>query len=110
MRRIKSVEMIFACTIGPPTSTNAVLRLLQHEFRTSALATSKNDYPKRTDEDDDRFSTVNVPITAIAVSTGQNDSGVFELNFRDERYVPFEGRRDQQMEDRATGQIPRVRL
>ncbi|MBK9227461.1 MAG: hypothetical protein IPL67_10515 [Ignavibacteria bacterium] len=23
-------------------------------------------------------------------STGQNDSGVFELNFRDERYLPFE--------------------
>ena len=34
---------------------------------------------------------MNVPITSIAVSTGQNDSGVFELNFRDERYIPFEG-------------------
>jgi hypothetical protein len=32
-----------------------------------------------------------VPITSIAVSSGQNDSGVFELNFRDERYIPFEG-------------------
>ena len=32
-----------------------------------------------------------MPITAIAVSTGQNDSGLFELNFRDERYLPFEG-------------------
>jgi hypothetical protein len=27
----------------------------------------------------------------IATSTAQNDSGVFELNFRDERYLPFEG-------------------
>jgi hypothetical protein len=27
---------------------------------------------------------------AIATSTGQNDSGLFELNFRDERYLPFE--------------------
>ncbi len=34
---------------------------------------------------------MNVPITSIATSTGQNDSGVFELNFRDERYLPFEG-------------------
>jgi hypothetical protein len=34
---------------------------------------------------------VNTPITAIAVSTGQNDTGVFELNFKDERYMPFEG-------------------
>ena len=27
---------------------------------------------------------------AIATSSGQNDSGMFELNFRDERYLPFE--------------------
>jgi hypothetical protein len=27
----------------------------------------------------------------MATSSGQNDSGVFELNFRDERYLPFEG-------------------
>ena len=29
--------------------------------------------------------------TAIATSTAQSDPGVFELNFRDERYMPFEG-------------------
>ena len=91
MRRIKSVALTFACVVGPPTSVNCVLRLLEHKFRTSAIATGKNDYPEHTDETDDRFSTVNVPITSIAVSTGQNDSGVFELNFRDERYIPFEG-------------------
>jgi hypothetical protein len=27
---------------------------------------------------------------SIATSSGQNDSGMFELNFRDERYLPFE--------------------
>ncbi|MCK1741248.1 hypothetical protein IVA80_10305 [Bradyrhizobium sp. 139] len=27
----------------------------------------------------------------MATSTGQNDSGMFEVNFRDERYLPFEG-------------------
>ncbi len=27
---------------------------------------------------------------AIATSSGQNDTGLFELNFRDERYLPFE--------------------
>ena len=27
---------------------------------------------------------------AIATSSGQNDAGLFELNFRDERYLPFE--------------------
>src|SRR5207253_6762318 len=30
-------------------------------------------------------------IESIATSTAQNDSGLFELNFRDERYLPFEG-------------------
>ncbi len=91
MRRIKSVALTFACHVGPPTSMNCTLRLLEHKFRTSAIVNGKNDYPEHTDETDPRFSTVNVPITAIAVSTGQNDSGVFELNLHDERYLPFEG-------------------
>lgn len=91
MRRIKSVALTVACLVGPPTSLNCTLRLLEHKFRTNAIVTGKGDYAEHTDESDDRFSTVNVPITSIAVSTGQNDSGVFELNFRDERYIPFEG-------------------
>ena len=91
MRRIKSVALSVPCVVGPYTSLNCTLRLSKHKFRTSAIAKDKNDYLEKTDQTDDRFSTVNVPITSIAVSTGQNDSGVFELNFRDERYIPFEG-------------------
>ena len=30
-------------------------------------------------------------MAAIATSSGQNDNGMFEMNFRDERYLPFEG-------------------
>ena len=30
-------------------------------------------------------------VQSIVTSHGQNDSGLFELNFRDERYLPFEG-------------------
>lgn len=91
MRRIKSVALTVPCVVGPYTSLNCTLRLLEHKFRTSAIAKDKTDYLEKTNETDDRFSTVNVPITSIAVSTGQNDSGVFELNFKDERYIPFEG-------------------
>src|SRR5262249_37562222 len=91
MRRIKSVALTVPCVVGPYTSLNCTLRLLEHRFRTSSLVSGKGDYPEKTDEADERFSTVNIPITAIAASTGQNDSGVFELNFRDERYIPFEG-------------------
>ena len=91
MRRIKSVALTVPCVVGPYTSLNCTLRLLEHKFRVNALAKNKTDYPEKTDETDERFSTVNVPITSIAASTGQNDSGVFELNFKDERYIPFEG-------------------
>jgi hypothetical protein len=31
------------------------------------------------------------PNQQIAISRGINDSGIFELNFHDERYLPFEG-------------------
>ena len=90
-RRIKNVTVTIPAVVGPYTGVNATLRLLEHSFRNTAIVANANDYPRKTDSDDERFTTVNVPITAIAVSTGQNDSGLFELNFRDERYLPFEG-------------------
>ena len=89
MRRIKSVAVTIPCVVGPYTSVNCTLRLLEHKFRTSS--NDKPTYVESVEETDDRFSTVNVPIMSIAVSQGQNDSGVFELNFHDERYLPFEG-------------------
>jgi Tc toxin complex TcA C-terminal TcB-binding domain/Neuraminidase-like domain/Salmonella virulence plasmid 28.1kDa A protein len=91
MRRIKSVALTVPCVVGPYTNLNCTLRLLENKFRLSSLAKNKNDYLEKTEETDERFTTVNVPITSIAASSGQNDSGVFELNFKDERYIPFEG-------------------
>jgi hypothetical protein len=32
-----------------------------------------------------------VPISSIAVTGGENDAGVWNLNFEDEKYIPFEG-------------------
>jgi Tc toxin complex TcA C-terminal TcB-binding domain/Neuraminidase-like domain len=89
-RRIKAITLSVPCIAGPYTGLNATLRLLDHTFRNSALATTNN-YPEKTDEDDDRFMKFMVPLSAIAASSGQNDSGMFELNFKDERYLPFEG-------------------
>src|SRR5262249_11573894 len=40
--------------------------------------------------DDPRIVRHYAATEAIATSSGQNDAGVFELNFRDERYLPFE--------------------
>jgi len=90
-RRIKSVAISIPAVVGPHTSLNCTLRLIEHKFRYKPNASSASDYPQKIDEDDDRFATTSVPIKAIAASKAQQDSGVFELNFRDERYMPFEG-------------------
>src|SRR5690606_32430542 len=45
----------------------------------------------KVDENDSRFKTQLGVISSIATSHGQADSGMFELNFNDERYLPFEG-------------------
>ncbi len=88
-RRIKLVTLTFSCLVGPATSVNCELRLLNHRFRFDpSLA---DGYSEKTDGPDPRFMTTSVPITAVAVSGAQNDGGLFELNYRDERYLPFEG-------------------
>ncbi len=89
MRRIKSVALTVPCVVGPYTSISATLRLLEHSYRHTALVDGQ--YPRKTDAEDDRFGTTNVPITSIATGSAQNDSGLFELNFHGERYLPFEG-------------------
>lgn len=94
-RRLKSVRLTLPCVSGPYTTISCTLRLLGNSIR---IQTGDGDsgYPRNTDEDslplgDTRFVESNIPIKAIAASSGQNDSGLFELNFRDERYLPFEG-------------------
>ncbi|KAF5636140.1 toxin subunit [Fusarium sp. NRRL 52700] len=90
MRRIKSVSLSVPCVVGPYTGLNATLRLLQHRYRVSSVAASGEDYA----EDgmaSEHFRTDIVPITSVAISSGIQDSGVFELNFKDDRFQPFEG-------------------
>ena len=75
MRRIKSVSLTIPCIVGPYTGINTTFKLLENKFRQNPDL--KPDYPESTDPDEARFMTVNVPVTAIAVSGAQNDSGVF---------------------------------
>ncbi len=91
-RRIKSVRLSIPCVAGPYTSVSCTLRLLNNTVRiNTSLGTQ---YEHNNEEgiwtDDDRFRTNYTPVTSIATSTAQNDSGIFEFNFRDERYLPFE--------------------
>jgi len=94
-RRIKSVSLTLPCIVGPYTTISCTLRLLKNSIRVNT-ANGDNGYPRNTDDQDlpasdDRFVENNIPVKAIAASNAQNDSGVFELSFRDERYLPFEG-------------------
>ncbi|MBK8371043.1 MAG: hypothetical protein IPL20_06635 [Saprospiraceae bacterium] len=90
-RRIKTVSFSIPCIAGPYTSISAKATLTEHSFRISKVASNPDNYPRLVAEDDDRFITLNVPINAVALSSAQNDGGVFELSFKDERYMPFEG-------------------
>src|SRR5690606_12487694 len=88
MRRIKSVSISVPCIAGPYTSVNCSLIMTKNEMRLNA--TLGGGYAK-VDENDSRFTTQLGAISSIATSHGQADSGMFELNFNDERYLPFEG-------------------
>ncbi len=93
-RRIKSVSLTLPCVVGPYTTISCTLRLLKNSIRINTA--NGNGYPHNTDgrglpADDGRFIENNIPVKATAASNAQNDSGVFELSFRDERYLPFEG-------------------
>ncbi len=94
-RRIKAASLSIPCIAGPYTTVNCSLRLLKNTMRTNTSLNSEGEYEHENDEglwtDDDRFRSSHVPVTSIATSTGQNDAGMFEFNFRDERYLPFEG-------------------
>lgn len=90
MRRIKSVALTIPAVVGPYTSVNCTLRLLSDKTRITAAR--PDPYAEQlTDGPDDRFVANYAGQQSIAVSHAQNDSGMFELNFRDERYLPFEG-------------------
>lgn len=86
-RRIRSVGLSIPAVVGPYTGINATLTLLSNRLRVSSSA--EGDYAEH--DDDNRFVVNFAAVQSIAISHGQNDSGLFELSFRDERYVPFEG-------------------
>jgi hypothetical protein len=90
MRRIKSVSITIPCVVGPYTSINCTLTLLNNKTRIKNSLVQSN-YLEDLENDDSRFVTNFASMQAISTSTAQNDSGLFELNFRDERYLPFEG-------------------
>ena len=87
-RRIKSVAVSIPCVTGPYASVNCTLTLTKSSIRKNALL--RDGAYARQDAEDDRFADYFSSLQSIVTSTGQNDSGLFETNLRDERFLPFE--------------------
>lgn len=79
-RRVRAVRLTIPCITGPYTNISAKLTLLKSYIRKEATLGAAN-----------LFEVPSTGTTAISTSTGQGDAGVFELSFRDEKYMPFEG-------------------
>ncbi len=105
MRRIKNVSVTIPCVAGPYTGVHCRLTLLSSLTRIdpSLLDVERccHDDEKCCPDckpgngykvilDDPRIVRQYAATEAVATSSGVNDNGMFELNFRDERYLPFE--------------------
>jgi hypothetical protein len=86
-RRIRSISLSLPCVVGPYSSVSGTLTLRSNRMRAKTSGTGY----EYTGVDDPNFVHQLVPVQSIATSSGQNDAGLFEFNFRDERYLPFEG-------------------
>ncbi len=89
MRRIKSVALSIPSVVGPYTSVNCTLSLLKSSLRKFPIP--KDGEYARQGSEDDRFVDYIGAVQSIVTSGGSNDSGMFETNLRDERFLPFEG-------------------
>jgi len=97
MRRIKNVTLTLPCVVGSHQGVHCRLTLLSSTTRVSpqisepargCCDSEANGYSYL--PDDPRVVNQYAATDAIATSSGQNDSGMFELRFNDERYLPFE--------------------
>ena len=109
-RKIKSISISIPAVIGPYQNINATLT---QNSNAVVLKPDKNavDYllkkmmpelNKKTNKNSGSSGNISpppsgtvrenwVPNQQIAISTGIDDTGMFALNFEDERYLPFEG-------------------
>lgn len=82
MRRLKSVSLSIPSVTGPYTGVNCTLTLVGDRTRVANVAGAA---------EEESVVRNFAARQSIATSHAQNDAGVFELSFRDERYLPFEG-------------------
>jgi hypothetical protein len=108
MRRIKNVSLTIPCVTGPYTGVHCRLTLLTSRTRVDPCLPCPvthccDDKPHHACGcrhepsehyaaccGDQRIAVHYGAREAIATSSGRSDAGLFELNFHDERYLPFE--------------------
>nr|WP_320014950.1 neuraminidase-like domain-containing protein [uncultured Desulfobacter sp.] len=94
-RRIKSISISLPCIAGPYTSVSGKLSELSNKYRKTIAKAAGAGTPKEEYEEnvngDTRFVYNIGSIQSLATSSSQNDSGLFQLDFNDERFLPFEG-------------------
>jgi hypothetical protein len=89
LRRIKTVALTIPAVVGPYAGIHCALSLLRSSVRVSPE--EGDQYARNVDSEDLRFRDFAGAIQQVVTSTAQNDSGLFETNLRDDRYLPFEG-------------------
>ena len=95
-RKIKSVAITIPAIVGPYQNIQATLRQNTNRVVLKADAEGVKGVayllpPEKSSDFPDSIRSDWRAQQQIAISKGVNDSGMFELNFRDERYLPFEG-------------------
>lgn len=91
LRRIKSVAVSVPSVVGPYTTVNCTISLQNSSVRVSSELLSGNVYPRNPTSDDARFVDYYGAIDSIVTSGAVSDSGMFETNLHDDRFLPFEG-------------------
>ncbi|KAF7179585.1 hypothetical protein CNMCM7691_008633 [Aspergillus felis] len=77
-RRISSVALSIPCIVGPYTSINCTLTLTKHKYRISPVVKDESTLYA---EEEGKYRTDQIPITAVAISTGVQNTGKFDLDF-----------------------------
>lgn len=97
LRRIRNITVSVPVVAGPYTGIHCRMQLLSSKIRYKPLlkepiapCCNKKENNCHCDKDDPYVITRYSGTEAFATSDGLDDDGLFELNFRDERYLPFE--------------------
>lgn len=89
LRRIRTVALSLPTVAGPYTSVNCTLSLVRSSVRVSPLL--DGGAYERSGREDPRFVDYLGAAESVVTSSASNDSGLFDTNLRDERFLPFEG-------------------